>query len=168
MARIVDLFNTQASQKIKCALETKSSVNNLQYKVLKNIRSVNSKRRGLRGLSDGEVRQTAQIEIMVKVKVNDNITTLHGLNSKLETQTYTKSPINIPWIYNLQLMYFYIYWKIPLHNISTLLLGCESRSLKKLVWTYRMLIQHLGNMPYFSSFLDSKHVSPAHQLLLSS
>ena len=35
MARIVDLFNTQASQKTKCALETKSSVNNLQYKVLK-------------------------------------------------------------------------------------------------------------------------------------
>ena len=36
----------------------------------------------------------AQIEIIVKV--NDNITTLHGLNSKLETQKYTKLPINIP------------------------------------------------------------------------
>ena len=35
MARIVDLFNTQSSQKTKCALETKSSVNNLHYKVLK-------------------------------------------------------------------------------------------------------------------------------------
>ena len=35
MARIVDLFDTQASQKTKCALESKSSVNNIQYKVLK-------------------------------------------------------------------------------------------------------------------------------------
>ena len=35
MARTVDLFNTQALQKTECALETKSSVNNLQYKVLK-------------------------------------------------------------------------------------------------------------------------------------
>ena len=35
MARIVDLFNTQPLKKTKCALESKSSVNNLQYKVLK-------------------------------------------------------------------------------------------------------------------------------------
>ena len=38
----------------------------------------------------------AQIEIIVKVKVNDNITALHWLNSKLEIQKYTKLPINIP------------------------------------------------------------------------
>ena len=39
----------------------------------------------------------AQIEIIVKVKVNDNITTLHmGSIGKLETQKYTKLPINIP------------------------------------------------------------------------
>ena len=95
MARTVDLFNTQASQKTKCALETKSSVNSLQYKVLKTSDQLIPKEpRGLRGLSDWEVRQMAQIEIIVKV--NDNITTLHGLNSTLvETQKYTKLPINI-------------------------------------------------------------------------
>ena len=96
MARIVDLFNTHASQKTKCALETKSSVNNLQYKVLKTSDWLIPKEGDL-GLNDvREVRQMAQIEIIVKVKVNDNITTLHGLNSKLETQKYTKLPINIP------------------------------------------------------------------------
>ena len=96
MARIVDLFNTQASQKTKCALETKSSVNNLQYKVFKTSDWLIPKQ-GDSGLSDvPEVRQMAQIEIIVKVKVNDNITTLLGLNSKLETQKYTKLPINIP------------------------------------------------------------------------
>ena len=31
----LDLFNTQALQKTTCALESKSSVNNLQYKVWK-------------------------------------------------------------------------------------------------------------------------------------
>ena len=58
MARIVDLFNTQALQKPKCALESKSSVNNLQYKVLKTSDQLIPKE-GLRGSSDGEVRQMA-------------------------------------------------------------------------------------------------------------